>query len=171
MMATKVNKQIEVLKNTLTKKLAQNKLFFSVPMLMGSQINESDRPKKVKQQPEMIKPLPILCLCFLLTLMACASQNTIFVPFDKMDVSFQKLERQENGEWFITGRVTDRQSGNAIPGVNVLVAESRDVNLSKSPKANPALRAGAATDREGYFEIRSANIKAEDVIIIKFRRF
>ncbi len=88
-----------------------------------------------------------------------------------MDVSFQKLERQENGEWFITGRVTDRQSGNDIPGVNVLIAESRDVNLSKPPKANPDLRADAATDREGYFEIRSANIKAEDVIIIKFRRF
>ncbi len=119
----------------------------------------------------MIKPLSTLCLGFLLTLMACASQNTIFVFFDKIDVSFQKLERQENGEWCITGRVTDRQSGNAIPGVNVLIAESRDVNLSKPPKSNPALRASAATDHEGYFEIRSANIKPEDVIIFKFIRF
>ena len=38
-------------------------------------------------------------------------------------------------------------------------------------RQNPPLRAGAATDREGYFEIRSANIKPEDVIIFKFIRF
>lgn len=78
----------------------------------------------------------------------------------RMDVSFLKLERQENEEWFITGRVTDRESGNAIPGVNVLIAESRDVNLFKPPKENPALHAGTATDREGYFEIRSADNQA-----------
>ncbi len=89
----------------------------------------------------------------------------------RMDVSFLKLERQENEEWCITGRVTDRESGNAIPGVNVLIAESRDVNLFKPPKENPALHAGTATDREGYFEIRSADIKPEDVIIFKFIGF
>ncbi len=125
---------------------------------------------EVARETEMIKLLSILCFQF--TLMACASQKTIFNPFAhgrtdyQMYVSFLKLERRENGDWLITGRVTDRESGDALPGANVLIAESRDGNLPKTPEANPY--AGTATDREGYFEIRSAYIKREDVIMFNF---
>jgi len=115
---------------------------------------------------------PIFIASFLIILMACASQRTHFVPFDRIDyemaVSFHKFELRVDGESLITGRVTDRVSGNAIPGAIVFVAESKDADLSKPPSENPSLRSGTVSDREGYFEIRSDNIKLDDVLVFRF---
>ncbi|MCG8607585.1 carboxypeptidase-like regulatory domain-containing protein [bacterium] len=88
-----------------------------------------------------------------------------------MDISFQSLQRLENEHWLIAGKVTDKQSGSPLVGATVLVAKYRDVNLSITPEENPFLRTGTATDREGYFEIRSAEIKPDDFIIFKYIGF
>ena len=121
---------------------------------------------------------PVFRTLFFVFLIACASQKPRVVTFDgtdiflnEMTISFHKIERQANQPWLISGRVIDRQSGQAIPGVNVIIAESEDITLSKAPRENPYLRAVTATDREGYFEIRSANITPVDVIIFKFIGF
>ncbi len=110
--------------------------------------------------------------CLLVTLTACASQEAHFVPFDRtdyqMDVSFQSVRQQETGQWLIIGQVTDREYGGDIPNVFVAIAESQNVDLSKMTMENSALRTVTYTDRKGYFEIRSADIRPDDVILFRF---
>jgi len=125
------------------------------------------------RRPKMIKSLCIFY--FLVALIACASQETLFVPFERADyqmaISFKSVQLHENGDWLITGRVKDKQSGNGIPNATVFVAKYRDIKLDKPPEENPFLRAGIVTDREGYFEILSADIKQDDFILFKYIGF